>query len=430
MPLFFLATVILFTVAARAFQQKSFGPTALIQAVAASLLILAIVPLVMFAGWWCVQHSFGPHLSRGDTPSNAALLLALVLLGSSAGIALAGFFRAKLGAIPLSAGGLVLVWTLTAALTWFLPAGSHLLLWPLLFAGLTLGIVLVALPRPIGLAGWIAAVPLILLFAPAVDSFFIGLQFSAIIAALTGFMVAIALLLLVPMLELLAPAGRVGPVSATILLAGILALGAGFVMSRPSARHPRPDSLVFHVDAGSGDARWVSYDAAPDNWTAQKLGTLPQRTALASLWSNHPKVLWTPATGGQSYAAPTLAIDSSVIRDGVRSLHVQLQSPRDARRIFLRLAPGEEIVSATIEGETAKPDSSGKTAVVPITSLFLFGYGDQPVNVTLVLRGTGCHAELSDATMGLPGVSPRPEDRIAPQGSDETIVTRKIDLCP
>jgi hypothetical protein len=429
LPLALLATALFVGVLAYAIRRGALSAGGLGKGFAGSLVILLAPPLIMAAGFWCIDRVFGKALLVGDVPSNACLLLSLLLLGGAAATGVFAFFRSRWGVVPLGSGGLLLVWLLTAAMTLTLPSGSYLFFWPLVFAIPALAWMVLARSHSalkITAVAWVGAVPTILLFAPTTDQFFVGLTLGLMSAAFTGLLLGVAFLLLVPLVDLLSPARYTRRVLMALAACGVSLAVAGLVLSKPSATHPMPDTLVYSPDANAGKPAWVSYDTAPDPWTELKLTRSPHRGKLASFWRPQSDVLWMEAPPESSpLPASNVVVSQNSLTDGVRTLHFQIRPPvRKNEWISMSFEPKAKIMAATIDGErveigTAAPRSIG-----------LFGYGEQGVDLTLQVMSRGCRASFADHFMELPpGVAPRPVDRMAWYGSDYTIVDRTITFC-
>lgn len=169
-----------------------------------------------------------------------------------------------------------------AAVSIFLPGGSYLLAWPLLFCVLALACDFAtrgARRAPFVLPAVVAvcAFPAVVFFVPMIYQSFVavGLGMAWAVAALA----AILLALLVSHFTLLtALRGRRLPALAAVAAALLLATAAlGF---RSDRRHPKTDNVFYMLNSDTGKAVWASADGAPDEWTAQFLTDSPETGSI------------------------------------------------------------------------------------------------------------------------------------------------------
>jgi hypothetical protein len=126
-------------------------------------------------------------------------------------------------------------------------------------------------------------------------------------------------------------------------------------------------------------------------------------------------------------------VTSSSQQGDVRTVQLQLTSPRSAAWLHLRLGSAE-VLGATVDGQDvpnwpANPSSASASAS-PAWAFDLFGYNATGVSLTLKFKGQACSATLTDKQYGLPPtVEPRPANRMPWYGSDYTIVTRQVSIC-
>jgi hypothetical protein len=424
-PLALLLTMGLAAVLVWGIRRGSLTIGAVLKGFGVGLLPLVLVPLGMAGAFWLVDHFFGRRMLVGDDASNVWLLLGLVLVGSAVGMAVFRLFRARVGVVGMAAGGVVVGWVLTLVMTWTLPGASYLLFWPTGFAVAALGWLIAKDGKSVG-AAWLGALATVVLLVPTVYAFFVGLTLAMTLAVLDGVVVAIAGLLMAPMVDLLVPQRLGWPVVAKVAVLGVVAGVVGVVLSRPSAGHPMPDALVYRVDGASGKAQWVSYDKSTDAWTEKMLGRSPGKGKFnyygPAEWD--AMVADAPALS-HGLAEPTVTVTGSSQDGDVRTVSLKIVSGRRASWLHLRLGEETQVVGATIDGEEV-PDWKPKGAV----AINLFGYNDGGVDVKVRLKGQGCKATLTDEEYGLPGIAvPRPEDRMAWYGSDYTVVSREVSIC-
>ena len=437
-PLAIVASLMFFGVVSFAILRGRCRVAAMLKAAGAAVILLVAVPLIMTG----VEQGFvasmrlvpGHELSLGDMPSNALCLLGITLVGAiCALVGLQGLLR-KVDTISLTAGGLIIVWIVVVVMTRLLPSGSYLLFWPFVCAVIGLGW-LVLKPHETNFSiltpavALLAAVPAILLLSPTMDAFFIGLTLNPIMLMLNGFLLAAGCLVAVPFLRMLAPVGHLRYVSAGLVLAAAVCLIISAALSRPSATHPRQDSLVYIEDADSRKAEWASYDRRVDPWTSEMLTASPHEGTGLAEWRTEAKVLWKEAAPGTGLLRPMLTVLQSTSSPDGRSLHLQLQSPGQSRLIKLTFPATSRIVSAQVDGEPLPEQFSDKTSRLPLRAINLYGFGGDPVDVILRVSSSSCNAVVSSHSTGLLNVSPRPDAYMAGPGSDQTIVLRKVGLC-
>jgi hypothetical protein len=319
----------------------------------------------------------------------------------------------RLGGAALTVGALAWLALLGLVFALVTPGGSYLGALPAL-AGAGAGIAALTVAAPLArlglaVAGTAVAVvilaPTVLLFFPA-----LGLATGGA-AAFFGAMLALAWL---PLLDHLLPAPAAGargrrvaatpPVAAAVL--AVVCLIAGLLVDQFDARHPAPTQLMYTLDADAGQARWVSADADPGEWTRRYV---TGREKLAAVF---------PVLGEREYATgpaivadlapPTVSVDSDTMVGQRRQLSLTIRSSREVRFVHLYVpAGGPHVTGATVAGREVPGVRDGG----PFTLLF---HAPPPagLRVTLLLSAAGQvtvrASDGSDGLTGLPGFRPRP----------------------
>jgi hypothetical protein len=346
----------------------------------------------------------------------------------------------KTSAADLYAGALVCWVALLILTTALLPPGSFLFAWPLLFA-LAAFMPLVASGRGSfesskGLtAAALAAAPGVALYAPLVWMFFFMLGLD------TGgfFMLLVVLLcgLLVPHFRALTFRRRL-LLPALAALAGVCLVAAGLARAGFDARHRKTDDLFYVLDADAGRARWLTTDAAPDEWTSQFVPAGAGKVRLAEVF---PWVR-SPARAADAPAAQLPAPDIQVLEDraegDARTLRLRLTSARRAPMLLFYVEPGAGILRAALDGKPLLDDAS-RAAGDNVNGLRVSFAAPPPEGLELLLEtriGAPARLTVEDLSYGLPeppGQTPRPRpDDAMPlpsyRTSDTTIVRRTLDL--
>jgi hypothetical protein len=291
------------------------------------------------------------------------------------------------------------------------PGGSYLTALPGL-AGAAAGIAgLVIRPawgRLAALAGGAGVAVLIL--APTVQLFFPALGLAT--GGAPAFFAALLGLALLPVLDWIypdvrRPGGRWWP-AAPSNVAGLLVvvgIATGLAVDRFDAEHPAPAQLMYALDADTGQARWVSAEADPGEWTSRYVGAREDLSGPFPIFGDESLASGpAPATG---LPAPTLTVISDTSAGGRRTMTVRVAPQRSVRLVYLGVEPGVRVLEATVAGRPLPAEAIDERFGV----LFHAPPADG-IDVTLVLDRAGPVRlrvmDGSDGLSGLPGFQPRP----------------------
>ncbi|WP_051966853.1 MFS transporter [Kitasatospora mediocidica] len=230
------------------------------------------------------------------------------------------------GVVELSAGVtgvLVLLALLTAVV---FPGASYMFVWPALAgsAGLAVAAALPAGSPWRGACASLAAVPVAALLTPVVIMLFatVGLIYAAIPLLVAALLAAPVLVPAAPVLR----GRRVLAVVCALTALGTATVVTGTVRDRTDAAHPVQVSLMYALDADTGQARWVSDGRVANPWVHRYVSGDP-----VGLKGEFPALLGTdswqvgpaPAT---TVPLPTLQVAADQRQDGVRTVTVHLGS--------------------------------------------------------------------------------------------------------
>lgn len=324
--------------------------------------------------------------------------LAYAWLFTAAGLAfgVAAIAWRRLGALHLAAAA-VLIWTgLAVSSAWLLASSAFLFTWPSLFAWIALLAAVARYdrgswwPGPLAIA---CAVPAILIWIPTLKG--VGVALGPV-AVVLGVAVAMPVLLLTLQAAQLAGtgAGRWAlPVVA--LAAGLALFGWAVGTAGPAPAHPQGDSLVYALDAESGEARWASWDDAPDSWTASVLGEEPSRRTLPAFFNEELELMTSPARALPLPAPEVEVLESTERGDGSRVFRLAVRSSRNAPFMDVAVNPAGEVRGAYVDGKVLEVSGPFRltyhAAPEEGIELELELAGDEPVDVSVV-----------DGSFGLP----------------------------
>jgi hypothetical protein len=346
--------------------------------------------------------------------------LAVIALAAAVLMIWYAFLRRRLGPGSLAIGGLGWLAVIGAALAAVTPGGAYLATLPCL-AGALAGLAALAFPRfavPILTLGSTVAV---LILVPTV-----ALLFPALGMATGGAAALFAILLglaALPILDLLWPeaGGQLGmhaararrramypPLAAT--LAALVLAGTGLRADPFDTAHPIPTHLMYALDAGTGQARWLSEESTVQDWTSHYV------SARATVDGDFPALGTDPLRTGPAPAAtlpaPALEVVSSTTAGTERTLRLRLRPQRPVRMVALHVdAATATVISARIAGQPAPVGREGER-----WSFGLVFHAPPPegIELDLVLRPSAASPvrfrvmDGSDGLTALPGYIPRP----------------------
>jgi len=423
-------TLLFATALVLAFRSSEFNKRSFFLALLACLAILILLVAAVAAGWWLISFVLAGRRIVGDCPSNLLLLSALMLFGTCVGMLLVGFFRRRLGAQELSLAALSLWCILSWLLALAIPSGSYLLFWPLLLgllgnAASNLGKKSTTHPST---THWIRNLPAlaaaILLFAPVIYLVYIFLTLQMISAVASALLLGLFLLISLPTLGSSSVASR-GWASGFLAVAAVVCLGCGVALSGYSSEHPRPDSIIYSLNADDNSAVWISYDRKPDDWTRQFFGAnKPAPHPLPNYLAGLARPLISASTPALPLLPPLIENVEHKQEGSLHHLKLRLRSQRKAETLYLRFPDGVQPVSAKVAGRDVtvhKGDRFGLT---------LYAMGDEGVELELTVQAPSALSFWAmDRSYGLPvNTQPRPSSIMGIEGSDVTYVCRKYAL--
>jgi hypothetical protein len=396
-------------------------------AIAASFLMLVVVPGVMAVAGWLLLLILSGRMLLGDTPANYFLLNGLVLLGIAVGsIVLAGL-RRRFSLEELSLAGLTLVCILSWAFALLLPGGHYLLFWPLILA--VCGSLVIAILRAGSLKSRaVAALPAMvitaLLFAPVAYLLYVFLTLSLLSIAAAGLLLGLFFLICVPFANIAVPQHPWRTVLLPLFAAAAVCVAIGILQSNFSSQHPGHDHLLYSLNADDHTAVWISDDSALDGYTVRFLGKTPNREPLPNYLTGSLRTPFSASAPLIDLQPPLSEIKTDEQQGDLRHLQMNVRSQRDTDHIVVRFDSSVKPVSMEISGRKVKL-RAGQTGVF----MLLYGIGAQGADLDLTLNApSGVSFWISDYSAGLPTATRRPPEFMAAQGSDQTVVCRKYKL--
>ena len=320
------------------------------QALGFLALLLSIIGATLLAMlvWWALDRFAISRTAfpQVDTWTNHLYLIGFVLLAVATTATVYNLFRKKVSVENLAAGALLWFLLLLVVVHVYLPGGSYLLAWPLLF-GLIVWILKFTLPAgklsltKLGLISAVCAAPGIILISPLIYQIFIALGISQTSVIVVPVTLLLGLLLI--NFEL-ASSFRWLPAAAT--LAAVCFIVAALLQPR---QEPKSNEIFYALNADTGKAVWATGDARPDEWTSQFLSSSAATAPLDEYlpWLRGGDFLQQSAPAA-TLAAPEIKILDDQVQDQTRLIHMRVSSARDAAQLFVY--SGTEISEASING--------------------------------------------------------------------------------
>lgn len=324
------------------------------------------------------------------------------------------------------------------------PGLSYLVVWPLLFATLPLAWRLLVSERVTSAWGRVAvlavaAIPaLVLLPATLAQMTALAVRFEGMLGmpvlGLTMLFVAPIAALLLPHLHILGGESATRrlrwAVPATAALVAVALFGWSIATSGFDAEHPRPDSVAYELNADTGQAEWVSFDTALDDWTGEffPAGTKPvdhNRLVQGTMPA------FTAPVPAVALAAPEVTVLDDTTAGDVRTLRLRLTSPRGTSEMATAVESPGEIVAATVNGREVDLSDYAVAREGELTLIYA-NVTDSGWEMTVSVRSADpVTVRLEEVMRDLPDVPgmdvpPRPADTMPSPvfPRDPTIVTR------
>jgi hypothetical protein len=431
-----LATGLLAIALGVGLKRRRFRAWGILAGAGIALLAVVLAALVAAAAWWAARHAHDGALGMQQVRDvvRKAAIAGFVALGGGVAWALLAAGMRRVRPADLAVGAMV-VWAAAAVASAFaLPGGSYVCAWPLLAAG-TAWCLRVAWPRlddarfAAIAAHLLAPVTAALLLVPLALQ--LGIAFGPAAAPGLAAIGAVAALTAAPLLDLQGKGRRwVAPAS---LLAGAVACVVVACALPPfDAASPRPDSLVYAVDADHR-AWWLSFDAAPDEWTGRALSGA-HHAPMGSLFPRSARDVWQTRASDVALPAPKVDVVSDAREGDRRTLKLHLSLPPGTEIAAFDVPPEAHVTSATVQGRPFALEDDGWL------DLAFFGPPDDGLDLTLVSTGAApLQLRAVAQTRGLPAelvapLGPRPPGNMpavswnALHASDMTLAAASFDL--
>jgi hypothetical protein len=374
LPLAGIVLVLFIAVIFYGFKKRRLRISGLALGVLAFLLSASAAYGVVSLTWWLISR-FGnaqEWLLPGNNAYNAnSYLLSFVALSVAVTAVIYLLFSRRVDAVNLTLGALVWLVVLMVVSAVYLPGGSYLLTWPLLF-GLAGVAVALAFPQlghvKILAVATLCAFPALLLLAPMIHSLSVALALSS--PAMMQVPVALLLGLLIPQLYAVVKS------SGWLLPSVMAALGIALLVYANQTfkfdhDHPRQTNIFYALNADTGKATWASTDNQLNKWTSGFFANGGERGNIEEYFPNKYNGFLKSAAPAIAVRGPEVTVLEDQTTDDVRITRLHITSQRQAPVISIYANVTTPDLKATIDGKTigdaARPtpvDANHRWAVI------------------------------------------------------------------
>jgi hypothetical protein len=200
----------------------------------------------------------------------------------------------------------------------------------------------------------ILSIPAILIFAPLVKMFPVGLGLK---------MLTVSAVLTVLLFGLLVPVfqqyEKPKQIKKLVVVVGVLSFVMTYFTANYSVNRKKPNSIFYLLDASKNEAYWASYNTKIDAFTKQFLGDKPTKgsydnNTMASKYHTNIK-LYTKAKI-KNLIQPTISVLKDTIMDNDRKVILEIFSNRNANKIELLSKIPIKLKSFIINNQGLKGD--------------------------------------------------------------------------
>ena len=370
-----------------------------------SLVIASGVSWLLWKVVWLIRG--GPPL---EAIQSRLLLMSFVVLALATTSAVYVLMRARATVVNLGVGALLWWLILMIVTSIFLPGGSFLFHWPLLFGLIGLGWMILA-PQGKGslntLILGLCAVPAIVLLVPTIYQMFVGLTLNwvPLVIALTVLLFG----LLMPHLGyIVAPFKWVLPV-VSVAVAILLLVAGG--LSNYGSTEKQSSNVYYALNTDTGKAVWASDPARGDG--DQQKGMLSDfayaRKSREYALSSAPVA---------ALPAPQMSVLEDKSIDGVRAIRMRISSPRQAGIFFVYLDSNADVLKTLVNNKVVDEAPDPKKQ----WGLRIDGFPQQGIELQLFVKASEpLKLRLVDQSYGLPNATSQ-------SNSDFTFLAKSFSL--
>ena len=369
-PLTILALLCFIGVVIFGWRKGEFSLKGIGQGFLAFLAVLVSGPGAVTLLWFIIRAVTNPPIINGDTYNSSLYFLGFSLLIVAITAALYHLFRRKASILYLAIGALFWWLILLVVTTIIFPMANFLFLWPLLFALIGVGdLLLTDNQKPLTWAGVfilsIAALPGLLMLPAGVYAIALGLLSLVSVTGVGLVLVSLLLGLMIPHLAVLTQWSESDSgfgqwwLSTGSGLLGVVVLIVAVITGRVDTTHPRLIHLVYGFDAQTGKAVWASMDSSgawgtafSEEWIAQFFSDQAEKKPLPEFYGSDWRQFTVDQAPVVALSPPEVAVLENVQEGDRRKLRLAVTSSRGATLVSFYIAPPAEVTAVAVNGQS------------------------------------------------------------------------------
>ena len=382
---------------------------------------------------WLLARLVDPRLAdalNGGVLDRTAHVLAVVVAGAAGMLLVLWPLRRRCSGLEVVAGALVGSGLVAVLLALTLPDAAYAVTWPVLAATAGFG-VLSTRGRGPG-SRWVtvvlAAVPGVLLLSPLVVLYsMLAARFELLLPVATPLPMVWVVLGLTLVLSLVCvdrvAIGWRPPVAAALVALALTGVG---VVSSAASSGPRPDLLVYHVDADAKQARWVALPEKPDDYTGQvaRTGWTPAQFESSPFHQPGQTVsaITVPVshTGAEQTRPATVVVTSDTSTSAGREVTVDVTARPGTWALTVDARSTSGITGLAVGGRQVAGSTAGNPSSLRVAD---FSPG-QPLQLTITgAPDAGLELTVASYRLGLAG---SPAAQLTPRPTSLTTGVREL----
>ena len=373
LPMLIIAVITFIGLLFYGFKEKSLNAKGILKGFIPFTFSIIISALFTFFGWETLKLLY-PHyqeMLHGFTYNGHAYIAAFTCL--TLAICFYSYYKFKSAEKPVNLlVAPLFFWILICVVVALKLEGASFFIIPVYFGLLSL-FLMIRQQKPSLILLAILAIPVLFIMSPLVKMFPVGLGLK--ILFVSAIFVVLIFGLLVSVFGFLKHKKRW---SYLFLLFGIGFLISAHFNSKFTKDTPKPNSLLYVLDANENTAVWATYDDILDTWTESFLTDNPDHaTALSknTIGSKYKSSFtFTKNAAVKDVAKPKIEISHDTIINGERKIAICVTSQRNAERFEVFSDSTNVFNSFIINGVSVKKDKTTRTVFNERKNNRLFSY--------------------------------------------------------